>query len=65
MTVLGTEPRFLGKAAGVLTTELSLQPQKMTSGFLCVVLALLELTLLTRLALSSQIHPFLSSKCWD
>jgi hypothetical protein len=34
-------------------------------GFLCVVLALLELTPLTRLALNSEIRLPLPPKCWD
>jgi hypothetical protein len=35
------------------------------TGFLCVALAVLELTLLTRLALNSVIHLPLPPKCWD
>jgi hypothetical protein len=35
------------------------------TGFLCVALAVLELTLWTRLALNSEIWPPLPPKCWD
>jgi hypothetical protein len=35
------------------------------TGFLCIALAVLELTLLTRLALNSEIRLPLPSKCWD
>jgi hypothetical protein len=34
-------------------------------GFLCVALAILELTLKTRLAWNSEIHLPLPPKCWD
>jgi hypothetical protein len=35
-------------------------------GFLCVILAVLELICkLTRLALNSEIHLFLPPECWD
>jgi hypothetical protein len=35
------------------------------TGFLCVALAVLGLTLWTRLALNSEIHLPLPPKCWD
>jgi hypothetical protein len=35
------------------------------TGFLCVALAVLELTLWTRLALNSEIRLSLPPKCWD
>jgi hypothetical protein len=35
------------------------------TGFLCIVLAVLELTLWTRLASNSEIHLPLPPKCWD
>jgi hypothetical protein len=35
------------------------------AGFLCVALAVLELTLWTRLALNSEILLPLTPKCWD
>jgi hypothetical protein len=35
------------------------------TGFLCVVLAVLELALQTRLALNSEIRLPLPPKCWD
>jgi hypothetical protein len=35
------------------------------TGFLCVALAVLELTLETRLASNSEIHLPLPPKCWD
>jgi hypothetical protein len=35
------------------------------TGFLCVALAVLELTLQTRLALNSEIRLPLPPKCWD
>jgi hypothetical protein len=35
------------------------------TGFLCVALAVLELTLQTRLALNSEIHLPLPPKCWN
>jgi hypothetical protein len=35
------------------------------TGFLCVVLAVLELTLETRLASNSEIRLPLPPKCWD
>jgi hypothetical protein len=35
------------------------------TGFLCVALAVLELTLQTRLASNSEIHLPLPPKCWD
>jgi hypothetical protein len=35
------------------------------AGFLCVALAVLELTLKTRLALNSEIRLPLPPKCWD
>jgi hypothetical protein len=35
------------------------------TGFLCVALAVLELTLLTRLASNSEIRLPLHPKCWD
>jgi hypothetical protein len=35
------------------------------TGFLCVALAVLELTLWTRLASNSEIRLPLSPKCWD
>jgi hypothetical protein len=34
-------------------------------GFLCIVLAVLELTLSTRLASNSEIHLPLPPECWD
>jgi hypothetical protein len=35
------------------------------TGFLCAALAVLELTLQTRLASNSEIHLPLPPKCWD
>jgi hypothetical protein len=35
------------------------------TGFLCIALAVLELTLYTRLALNSEIRLPLPPKCWD
>jgi hypothetical protein len=35
------------------------------TGFFCIVLAVLELTLKTRLALNSEIRLPLPPKCWD
>jgi hypothetical protein len=35
------------------------------TGFLCVALAVLELTLYTKLALNSEIYLPLPPKCWD
>jgi hypothetical protein len=35
------------------------------TGFLCVALAVLELTMWTRLASNSEIHLPLPPKCWD
>jgi hypothetical protein len=35
------------------------------TGFLCIALAVLDLTLQTRLALNSEIHLPLPPKCWE
>jgi hypothetical protein len=35
------------------------------TGFLCVALAVLELTLYIRLVSNSEIHLLLSPKCWN
>lgn len=43
------------------TTPLGLSKKR----FLCVALVVLELTLLTRIALNSEIHLSLPPECWD
>ena len=68
MWVLGTEHKLsTGAASAVLCCAVLCCAVLLLllSGFLCIVLAVLELDLYTRLALNSEICLPLPPECWD